>query len=132
MSCGCGSCISRGFICAPRGDDVKVLVSVMNPSGQEYDISGASEIVFVVASGEWVGGNIYPGGTVDFEKTLTDGDIQIAGTGYQFLVDIKGADTANLDVTQRYYEVRVTSSSGENSTVSHGIFSAQNTMIKDI
>lgn len=132
MSCGCGGCISRGFICSPRGDDIKVLVSVMSSEGQEYDITGASEIVLVVATGEWVGGNIYPGGTVDFEKKMSDGDIQIAGTGYQFLVSISGSDTADMDTTQRYYEIRITSSAGENSTISSGVFFAENTMIKDL
>lgn len=126
------SCIHRGSICAPRGDDVRVVFSVFDQDDDEFDLSGASEIVFIVADGEIVGGNVYPGGSVLIEKRLTDGEVIIAGTDYQFIVDVPNAETAVLPRTRLYYEVQVTTSAGLKKTVSAGIFRAENTMIKDI
>ena len=132
MSCNCGSCVSRGFICVPRGDDMSILFSVRDDDDDEFDISGASEITFIVAAGVWIGGSITPGGAVLLEKRLTDGEITIAGTGFQFVVDIDGADTADFTQTNNYYEVRVETSGGNAKTVSAGLFKSENTMIKDI
>lgn len=135
-SCECGvwncSCIYRGFICAPRGDDSRIIVSVYDTDGDEFDIIGSSEIVFIVADGEFVGGNTYPGGTVLIEKRLSDSDIIIAGTGWQYVVDLTADETAALPRTNLYYETQVTTSAGLKKTVSAGIFKAENTMIKDI
>lgn len=132
--CGCEkcACIRRGSICAPRGDDTRILFSVYDTDGDEFDISGADEIVFIVAEGSWIAGNIYPGNPVYIEKRLTDGEILIAGTDYQFIVDVTAADTADLPRTNLYYEVQVTTSAGLKKTVSAGIFKAENTMIKDL
>lgn len=135
-SCECGvwdcSCIHRGFICAPRGDDSRLIVSVVDSDGDEFDIIGASEIVFIVADGMIVGGNTYPGGTVLIEKRLSDGEITIAGTGWQYVVDLSDTETAALPRNNLYYETQVTTSAGLKKTVSAGIFRAENTMIRSI
>lgn len=132
MSCGGGRCVSRGFICVPRGDDMSILFSVYDDDGDEFDISRASEIKFIVAAGVWIGGNITPGGTVLVEKRLSTGGVTKAGTGFQFVVDIVGADTAAFTQTNNYYEVRVETSGGNAKTVSAGLFKSENTMIKGI
>lgn len=111
---------------------MSILFSVRDDDDDEFDISGASEITFIVAAGVWIGGNITPGGTVLVEKRLTDGEITIAGTGFQFVVDIESADTADFTQTNNYYEVRVEASGGNAKTVSAGLFKSENTMIKDI
>lgn len=135
-SCDCCrngiSCIHRGSICSPRGDDTRVIFSVFDNDGDEFDVTGAQEIVFIVANGEVVGGNLWPGGTVLIEKTLTGGGVALAGSGYQFVVDIDADDTAALNQTRLYYEVQVTTSAGLKKTVSAGIFRAENTMIRNI
>lgn len=126
MNCGCGpdECVSRGYICAPQGDDVAVLFSVLDQDGDEFDISGATEIVFAVADER--------GGLVRFVKTLTDGDIVASTNGYQFRVYLTGDDT-NLPVKKvNYYEARVTNSAGEHKTVSAGAYIATRTIIKDL
>lgn len=136
FSCECGvwncGCIERGYICAPRGDDSTVIVSVRDSDGDEFDIVGATEIVFIVADGEIIGGNTYPGGTVLIEKRLSNSEIVIAGTGWQYLVELSAAETADLPRTNLYYETQVTTSAGLKKTVGAGIFKAENTMIKDI
>ena len=126
MSCGCGpdECVSRGYICAPQGDDVSVMFSVLDQDGDEFDISGATEIVFAVADER--------GGAVRFVKTLTDDDIVVSTNGYQFRVYLTADDT-NLPVKKvNYYEVRVTNSAGEHKTVSAGAYIATRTIIKDL
>lgn len=132
MSCNCGGCVSRSTICVARGDDTSLIFSVYDDDGDEFDISGAIEIVFIVASGVTIGGNIGPGGAVLIEKRLSDGDIIIAGSGFQFAIAIAGADTEDFTNTNSYYELRLTTSTGLNKTISAGLFISQNTMIKDI
>lgn len=107
-------------------------MSVFDTDDDEFDLTGSSEIVFIVATGEIIGGNMYPGGTVLIEKSLSDGEIVIAGNRYQFVIDVSDTDTADLPKTKLYYEMQVTTSGGLKKTVSAGIFNAENTMIKDI
>lgn len=133
--CGCNGpcgCVPRGSICVPRGDDARIIFSVYDTDGMEFDISGATEIIFVVAEGKYIGSTIYPGLPVYIEKRLTDGDITIAGNQYEFIVDVTNAETAALPRNNLYYEAQVTTSEGLKRTVSAGIFYAQDTLIKDV
>ncbi len=122
--CSCQGCISPGSICGPRGDDVSVIFSVFDTDGDEFDLTGATEIVFLVADEHL--------GNIRFVKRLTEGDIQIGGTLYQFMVTITDEDTASLVRSSNYYEVQVTTSSELKKTVSAGVFKSPETMIKDI
>lgn len=131
LSCGCW-CISRGHICAPKGDDTRIVFSVYDTDCNEFDLSGASEIVFIVADGAMIGGNIQAGGAVLIEKRMTLGDILISTNLYQYSLTITSAESADLPRSRLYYETQVTTSSGEKRTVSAGLFEATSTMIKDI
>lgn len=122
MSCNCGGCISRALLCIGGGNDKRFLFSVLDELHDEVDISGASEIVFSVSDGIMIGGNINAGGTLRFEKKLSDGGVVIAGTGYQFVVDIGPADTALLVKSDNYFDVTITTSGGEVYTIKAGIF----------
>lgn len=126
MTCGCGpdDCVARGYICAPQGDDVSVLFSVLDQDGDEFDISGAAEIVFAVADER--------GGTVRFVKTMTDGDVVLSTNGYQFRIYLTNEDTIVPVKKVNYYEVRITNDEGEHKTVSAGAYIATRTIIKDI
>ncbi len=132
MSYSFGGCVSRSSICVARGDDTSLVVSVYDDAGYEFDISGAIEIEFIVATGVTISGNIGPGGTVLIKKLLSSGGVVIAGSRFQFTIAIAGADTRNFTSTNNYYELRVTTSTGLNKTISAGLFKSQNTMIKDI
>lgn len=122
--CGCVSCISGGFICAPKGDDVMIIFSVYDTDGDEFDIRGATEIVFIVAD--------HKGSEVRIVKKLSLGQVQISTNGFQFSVTLSDDDTSDLVVVKNYYEAQLTTSAGLKKTVSAGILRADNTMIKDL
>lgn len=122
--CGPQDCLSRGSICAPTGDAFSVLFSIYDNDGDEFDLSGAQEIVFAVAD--------KVDGTVRFVKSMTDGGIVISTNGYQFAVYLDSEDTSSVVQRRNYYEARVTDSAGRHKTVSVGAFIAPKTMIKDI
>lgn len=118
----CGECIGRELICIGRNNNKRFFFSVYDQDGNEVDLSGASEIVFSVSEGTRIGGNLYSGGTVYFEKKLSDGDVVIAGTGYQFLVDVDPADTLIPANRDSYWDATITNSGGSVYTVKAGIF----------
>ena len=126
MNCGCdeSACIKLGYICAPQGDDLRVLVSVYDLDGDEYDLTGAQEIVFAVADDRL--------GTVRLVKTLSEDDIAISTNGYQFVVYLTEDDTILPVKRVNYYEVRVTNAEGDHKTVAAGNYTATRTIIKDI
>lgn len=122
MSCNCGGCISRQLLCIGLNNNKSFLFSVLDENGDEVDISAASEILFTVSDGVIIGSNLEAGGTVRIEKRLTDGDIVVAGTGYQFIVDVSAADTLLPVNSDNYWDVTVTTSSGLAYTIKAGIF----------
>lgn len=122
--CVDSGCVEPGALCVPRGDDAYIIFSVYDTDGDEFDISGATEIIFAVAD--------FHGGEVRFVKRLTDGDIQISTNMYQFMVTVTGSDTASLVRAHNYYEARITTSAGLRKTVSAGLFMSTDTIIKDI
>lgn len=115
-------CISRQELCIGAGNHKRFLFSVFDSDGDEMDISGATEIVMRVSDGEWIGGSLYASNTQRFEKRLTDGEVTIAGTGYQFIIDITPADTDLLVMRLNYYDVTVHTSSGMIYTIKAGPF----------
>ena len=126
MTCGVNQCDFSQTICVPRGDSRELLFTVHENDcdGALLDISGASEIVFIVAD-EF-------GGTVRIEKRLTDLEIEISNNLYQFSVELTGADTDTLVRVSNYFECRITSATGRTTTVANGLFKSQDTMIKDL
>lgn len=124
FNCHETGCAPRGAFCIYSGDDAYLIFSVYDSDGDEFDISGASEIVFAVADKN--------GGEVRIVKRLTSGEIVISSNMYQFMVSVDSVDTESLSVVNNYYEARITSSSGLNHTVSSGLFKCDKTIIKDI
>ena len=126
MACGCdvNACVKPGSVCAPSGDDSAILFSVYDMDGDEFDLNGATEIVFAVAD--------YAGGAVRFVKRLTDDEIVISTNGYQFIVYIDSEDSVMPVRKSNYYEVQVTTSDGLKRTVSAGSYIATPTIIKDL
>lgn len=125
MICGSGDqCVKPGFICAPQGDDALVVFSVYDTDGDEFDLTGATEIVFAVSD--------HKKGTVRIVKRMSEGDIQISTNSFQFAVTLTDDDTILPVYEKNYYEVQVTTGAGLKKTVSAGRYSADHTMIKDI
>lgn len=122
MTCNCGGCIDRQLLCIGKGNSKTFVFSVLDQDGDEVDISSDSEIVFLVSEGVSVAGNILPGGSVLIEKRLSDGDVLIAGTGYQFVVNLSPSDTADIMKVDNYYDATLHTSSGDVYTVKAGKF----------
>lgn len=119
----CDECIPRELICVGENNSKRFLFSVFEyKTNDEFDISGASDIVFTVSDGVSMSGNLYAGGAIKIEKKLSEGDVILAGTGYQFIVDINPSDTALLEYRDNYWDVTVTTSGGDVYTVKAGIF----------
>lgn len=122
MTCSCGGCISRTVLCIGSGNDKRFLFSVFDDNNDEVDISASSEIVFSVSDGQLIAGNMNAGGIIRIEKRLSTGEVVLAGTGYQFLVNISPSDTELLMGLDNYFDATVTTSGGESYTVKAGLF----------
>lgn len=131
MSCGCNGCIPRQTLCMGRGNSKRFLFSVLDSDGDEFDVSSAAAIEFVISDGVWLSGNLGAGGIRRVVKSLTAGGVTIAGTGYQFAVDVTPADTGLLVNENNYWDVTVTNSAGGVYTVSAGIFRVIDTSLGD-
>lgn len=105
-------CVKRTSICVPSGDYRRIVVSVYDTDGNAFDISSASNIVFLVSQGSTFNGSVFPGGLDVFEKNLGNG-ITLAGTGYQYVVDIEPADTIDLIHRVHYFETAVVTTEGK-------------------
>ena len=117
----CGECVSRQLLCIADGNSKRFIFSVFDEKGDEFDISDIEDIVFSVSDGVMMAGGMYAGGTIRFEKKLSTTGITLAGTGYQFIVDISPADLEGLVNRDNYFEATLTTSSGNVYTVKAGI-----------
>jgi hypothetical protein len=116
--------LPKQSISVPKGNDGFLVFTVRNEKGELEDIEGAQEIVFAVFD--------KPDGTLQFQKTLTDGDITIHGNNYKFSFWVDSEDTAAIDGRIVYHECEMTNSAGRKRTVSAGPFRAENTYIRSI
>lgn len=121
MSCSCGGCIDNQVWCVPRGDYRLFIVDVKDESGDVIDITGFSEIEYIIADKQ--------GGTIELTKSLSGGGISITGTGYQFAITITEADSKALSQNLMYHELRMTDSGGEGQTLISGLFRSPFTML---
>lgn len=108
----------------PDDNDAELIFTFQDENGALGDLTGVTEIEFVVFQSY--------GGAVEFSKTLTGGNIVIAGNDYQFALWIDAADTAALTNRLSYHECQVTNSAGRKRTVSAGLFRSERTYIGDI
>jgi hypothetical protein len=106
----------------PENNDARLIFTFQDENGNLLDVSGAAEIVFAV----WD----RPDGTLQFTKTLSDGDIILHGNDYQFSFWIDAADM--ISVRLGYHECEVTNSAGRKRTVSAGLYRHENTYIGSI
>ena len=123
---GCETCPPKGYICLPRGDAVLVKIAVHENScdGDLFDISAASEIVFLVADSL--------GGTVRITKKLSTNGIAVSTNGFELYFTITSADCDSLVNQTNYFECRITTAAGHPKTVLSGVFKSPDTMIKEL
>lgn len=132
VNCNCGGCVSRGLVCIAKGNSKRVTFVVSDQDGDPVDLSSATEIEFIVATGTVVGGQIQSGGTVLFGKKLTDGDIIIGGGGDSFTVDVTPLDSVLPTNRLNYYEANVTTAAGAVYTISAGTYQADATIVGSV
>jgi hypothetical protein len=118
------TCPPTAELCMPNGDGGMFLFVVRDQDGDFFDLTGAAEITFLVAD--------TLGGTVRILKTLSDGDIEISGTGRDFHLTLTRDDTTDLVRIKNYFEATVLTTGGIHHTVVSGIFRAPETMNKDL
>lgn len=103
-------------------DDQLFRFNVKDQDGVPVDISGATEITFIVAAA--VDGAIF------ITKTLTGSTISI-GSDTMFTLSVTDTESGGLTPGNHYWEAQITNSSGEKSTVGAGTFTVQDTKIGD-
>ncbi len=108
-------------IAVPQDNDAVLEFTYQDQDGNLLDLTGVSEIDFVVFTDL--------DGIAQINKTWTGGDITIYGNNYQFSVPITALDTQGLTNRLSYHECRVTNSAGDKRTVSAGLFRRENTYI---
>lgn len=113
------ACISNKVFCVPRGDYRRIIVNVIDANGSAVDISGFSEIEYVIANDV----NSAP----IVSKTLGAG-IVIGGDNASFVVTLSEADTALLTQEYSYQECRLTNGV-EGQTIFAGFFRSPDTIL---
>lgn len=121
MTCD-NECLPKQTLCTPKGDDRFFIITLRDTSGATVDLVGADEIEFTVYEND-------AGGAEVFSKTLSGGDISIAGTGYQFSFWINDTDSAAVVSNHAYFECELTDSTGRKFTIGSGLFRSPATRI---
>ena len=104
-------------ISVPEDNDALVTIRVKDKVGDLVDISGAAEISFAV----WD----VPGGTLQFQKTLSGSGISIGGDNASFNFWVNDTDTVSTRLC--YFEAQVTLGDGRKRTVAAGQYRAEST-----
>jgi hypothetical protein len=108
-------------ISVPKHNDARLIFTTVDEAGTLVDISGVSEIIFRVWDKN--------GGTLQFEKTLSDGDIVLHGDDNRFSLFLTNSETGAITSRLAYHECLMINSSGLQRTVSAGLFRAETTNI---
>lgn len=101
-----------------QGDDLRVIVEVVDQSGTAIDISDATEIVWQLSR--------TTGSAVLISKTLSGGDLNLSGTT-GFFFDL--LDTETDLVGSHYHEAELTTDQGLKYTVLRGRVRFERTQI---
>jgi len=101
------------------GDDLRIIVDVVDQAGDPIDISEAQEITWSVAPSQ--------NKTATVTKTLTGGGIIITNnTGFYF--DILGSESSQLN-RRNHHEVEIVTAGGQSYTTVYGTFYARAALI---
>lgn len=114
----CGGIANKVF-CVPRGDYRRIIVNVTDEDGGALDISGFSNIEYVIAP------------SVDDVPTITKSlgsGIVLGGDQSSFVITLTEADTATITSDYVYHECRLTNGS-EGQTVFAGFFRSPDTIL---
>lgn len=113
------SCCNRQDICIKQGDDLRVIVDVVDDDSNPIDITDAQSI-------KWAVGR-KAGGTVLILKSLSSGIT--VNTPTSFMFDIE-SEESELLAGSYYHEVEIINNSGLIYTPLFGTLTVQRTLIK--
>lgn len=115
MSCGV---IHEINLSIAAGDDKSFLFTAYDEDGELLDISGASQITFIIARRS---------GAVLLEKVIGAG--VLINNANQFTVEITDFDSADLPVGVLYCEAHLVNATGKKYTIGAGPFTVARSII---
>lgn len=104
----------RADLSLVRGDDQDVGLSLAQPDGSAYNLSGCA-FTFTARQDTYFSAPI-------LTKIVTDHLDPVAGLSQLFFVP---ADTASLDDLTHYFDIKLTSAAGKISTLCYGDFTVK-------
>ena len=105
------SCTTRQDFCIHQGDDLRVLVRVIDQSREPMDIQDAQEIRW------WAARNVR--GPALIKKALSEGSLHLGGPSI-FFFDLQPEDTESLAAGIHYHEAEIITYQGRVYTVMVG------------
>src|SRR5690554_6759017 len=102
------SCTTRRDLCIHQGDDLRVIVEVVDQYREPMDIQGAQEIRW------WAAKNVR--GPVMIEKELGRGSLHLGGPNI-FFFDLEPEDTDATPAGSYYHEAEIITAQGRVYTV---------------
>ena len=105
------SCTTRQDFCIHQGDDLRVIVEVIDQSREPMDIQDAQEIRW------WAARNVR--GPVLIQKELSEGSLHLGGPSI-FFFDLQPEDTDAIPAGNHYHEAEIITYQGRVYTVMVG------------
>lgn len=118
----CQAYIKRVDLVCPQHNDRTFLVTIRDQDGDLLDVSGATEITFIVSR------NVRSAPIIT--KTRTGGTVGLT-TNSQLQIDISDVESGGLQPGNNYYEIEVINSAGSKYTALAGKFVVEDTRISD-
>lgn len=122
--CGALNCVSTPKICIPQHDDKRLVVSVIGSDGVAFDVTGAAQISFAVATSNTATSKL-------LTKTLTAGGVRFINSSTVDMIFTSTETGTTIGAGLRYYEMSVTNLAGDRATIMAGQLEIQNTIIGD-
>lgn len=96
------------YLSIPKGDGRNFTLGLVDKNGDAYDLTGATEIEFVVAESDT------DGAVEVFSCTLTAADVEKVGNDDEGVIKIlvASADTSSATIGSKVYQVKITPASG--------------------
>ena len=116
------NCATRQDFCIHQGDDLRVLVEVLDQGRAPMDIQDVQAIHW------WVARNVRSAPVI--QKGLTDGNLHLGGPNI-FFFDLAPEDTEGLAAGNYYHEAEITTAQGKIYTVMVGTLRIDPQLIKE-
>src|SRR5690625_3025786 len=116
----CDYCGNWVNFCIRQGDDLRVIVEVVDQDNEDMSVQDVQEITWALAE------NL--GQAIEVQKTFTADEVHLGGPNV-FYFDIEPADTEGLTPGYYYHEAEVITYQGRRYTVMVGIVKIEQQLI---